>query len=221
MRGHRVFFALDNVQDDSKSIEGAQAYLSANYGAGSVVMVTARSLDVLKKLHLDETQCLEMPDLEEDDARALFLNHARVPTENEVSEDLVGACIDRCHFLKSNGSSRHYHPLALKVLAQQLGQESWMWAGQLYKIDTFNQSGDMNHPVFSILRTSFDSLKYEHQLIVMDVALFSPYVGMPSDYHSILEWLCMMHGESAEDMKHLVRVCNALDDFCFELYCPC
>lgn len=70
------FLALDNVKDNLKSIEAAQRFLKACYGSGSVVFVTARSLDVLKKLNLDESQCLEIPELEEGEARSLFLHSA-------------------------------------------------------------------------------------------------------------------------------------------------
>lgn len=72
-----IFLALDNVQADHKSIQIAQTYLTAGFGPGTIVLVTARSPDLLNlKLNLDETNCLEMPELKEDEARSLFLNFA-------------------------------------------------------------------------------------------------------------------------------------------------
>jgi hypothetical protein len=51
----RVFLALDNVSDESK--EQAKSYLEANFGGGSVVLVTARSLDQLQCLGIHKDHC--------------------------------------------------------------------------------------------------------------------------------------------------------------------
>ncbi|KAG0598142.1 hypothetical protein M758_12G049500 [Ceratodon purpureus] len=202
-----IFLALDNVHDDFKTLEVAQTYLKASYGSGSIVLVTARSLSVLKKLNLDEGNCLEMPELEENEAKTLFLSYADLPSRHEVDEGLLNDCIERCHFLKGDGRSRHYHPLALKVLGQQLGCNTTKWAAQLCNIDTFNQLKDRRHPVFSILRNSYDSLDRRLQMVFMDLALLvtdaydDPHTGWTRR-----DMLCKVHEAAVEDMKDMLEV---------------
>ncbi|KAG0554037.1 hypothetical protein KC19_12G058600 [Ceratodon purpureus] len=202
-----IFLALDNVHDDFKALEVAQTYLKASYGSGSVVLVTARSLSVLEKLNLDATNCLEMPELEENEAETLFLSYADLPSRHEVDEKLLEDCIERCHFLKGDGRSRHYHPLALKVLGQQLGSNTTKWAAQLCNIDTFNQLKDKTNPVYSILRNSYDSLDRKHQMVFMDLALL---VTPEYDNYEVgvtrRDMLCVVHEASVEDVKDMLEV---------------
>ena len=210
MLNQAIFLALDNVQDNHRSIEEARLYLKGHYGVGSVLLVTTRSLEVLKSLGLDERNCMEMPEMEEDEAKALFLYHVDLPCGNEVDEVLIKDCIKRCHFLKSNGNSKHYHPLALRVLGQQLGCNPTQWREELKKIDSFNQLGDMEHPIFSILRNSFDSLNHEYQLIFMDLALMVPFYEEWIDEYSKVTWLCMIYEESCKDMVNMVSVISRI-----------
>jgi hypothetical protein len=198
-----TFLVLDNVQDEPKSLEVAETYFKASYGCGSVVLVTARSLDVLKKLNLDECQCLEMPELEENEARSLFLSCVNLPSDHQVDEALLKDCIERCHFLKGDGKSRHYHPLALQVLGQQLGRNIKQWPAQLRSIDMFSHLNDTKHPIFSILRKSFDSLNHEQRMLFMDLAL-----NIPSDSGALgagfnkLDWLSMVYELPVEDVEN-------------------
>ncbi|KAG0598272.1 hypothetical protein M758_12G059800 [Ceratodon purpureus] len=202
-----IFLTLDNVHDDFKTLEVAKTYLKASYGSGSVVLVTARSLSVLKKLNLEATNCLEMPELEEDEAETLFLSYADLPSRHEVDEGLLKDCIERCHFLKGDGKSRHYHPLALKVLGQQLGFNTTKWAAQLRSIDTFNQLKDRRHPVFSILRNSYDSLDRKHQMVFMDLALVvPPAYDNPDIVGTRRDVLCYLHEAAVEDVKDMLEV---------------
>ncbi|KAG0598294.1 hypothetical protein M758_12G062000 [Ceratodon purpureus] len=202
-----IFLALDNVHDDFKALEVAQTYLKAGYGQGSVVLVTARSLSVLKKLNLHEGNCLEMPELEENEAETLFLSYADLPSRHEVDEELLKDCIERCHFLKGDGKSRHYHPLALKVLGQQLGCNTTKWAAQLRNIDTFNQLKDKRDPVFSILRNSYESLDRKHQMVFMDLALLvTPGYDNPGLGVTRRDMLCVVHEATVEDVKDMLEV---------------
>jgi hypothetical protein len=197
---------VDNVPDDYKSIQAARKYLKGGYGDGSIILVTARSINILMKLNLAENQCLEMPDLEEDEARSIFLNETSLLFENEVDDKLVRRCTQLCHFCKADGRRWHYHPLALKVLGQQLGSNIKMWEVQLSKIDTVNQLEDVENAIFHILRSSFASLNRKQQLIFMDLALFLNYFTHFA--WKKIEWLCMVHEESIEDMKDMVSVCS-------------
>ena len=74
IRQQQVFLALDNVWQ--QSIEEAKVYLRACLHHQSIVITTARSVDLLGRLNVDKNDCMEMPELEEEDARWLFLHHA-------------------------------------------------------------------------------------------------------------------------------------------------
>ena len=74
-------------------------------------------------------------------------------------------------------TSYHYHSLALDILKRELAwiDDSNEWKEQLDTIDKdiFNQSNKRNHhPIFSILKTSFNKLDKKDQLLFMDIVLF-------------------------------------------------
>jgi hypothetical protein len=66
-----VFLALDNVSDETK--EQAKSYLEANFGDGSVVLVTTCSMDQLQYLGVHNDNCFAMLELELEEAKSLFL----------------------------------------------------------------------------------------------------------------------------------------------------
>jgi hypothetical protein len=199
-----IFLSLDNMGDSSASIKEVKSYLSAILPPRSIVMVTARSKDSLMKTrYIDENNCMEMPDLDEEEAKSLFVKCADFESRIGIDDQLVQRCIKRCQFLKNNGSkSYHYHPLALHVLGSQLGFiDHKEWGAQLDNVDEdiFNASRDNEHPIFSILRKSFDTLAPEDQLLFMDVVLFLPrrkrffgfeYDGIDWD---MFKWLGKVH----------------------------
>ena len=197
----RVFLALDNVQDNYNSLKMAKSFLKTQYGLGSVVLVSACTLDVLKMVNLNESQCLEMPELEEGEARSLFLDYSNVlGCGHDVDDTLVRHCLQRCHFLKGDGKSRHYYPLALKILGEQFGWDSTSWEARLKTIDPFNQLEDSEHPVFCIFKNSYDSLNHKQQLLFMDLAF-----GQSNDDDTV-DILCLLHLERKEDMKAMVSI---------------
>ena len=203
-----VFLALDNVSDSLTIMAQAKSYLTLGYREGSIIVVTARSLDILGALKIRESDCLEMPELEEAEARCLFMHHANLPPD-EANKKSVFQHVERCRFRKGNGSSYHYHPLALKVLGLQVGFGFGSWMESEKAVDVFNdlRNGD-KHPVFSILRQSFDMLLPEDQLLFMDAALFSTASAVYSlerhgDY--IFRWLSMVHGINVDVLKKRVR----------------
>ncbi|KAG0569867.1 hypothetical protein KC19_6G122000 [Ceratodon purpureus] len=220
MQSNKVALAIDNVSRNSKICEEARKYLRLEYGQGSIVMVTARALGELEILGTMRGSCLAMPELVRDEARALFLYHAE--PKDAVDEGVVMQCINRCHFGKGDGKgSKHYHPLTLKVLGTQLvGRHPGEWNSQLEEEDVFNQLQEQENPVFSILRRSFDTLKFEYRMLFMDVALIDnkPKLSLSrrvydsndgvmrnSDYlstwYNMFEWLRMVHGISMEELK--------------------
>ncbi|KAG0570086.1 hypothetical protein KC19_6G137500 [Ceratodon purpureus] len=213
MPSNKVVLAIDNVSGNSKICEESLKYLRLEYGPGSIVTVTARALGELENLGIMSSSCLAMPELVRDEARALFLYHAE--PKDEVDEGVVMQCIYRCHFGKGDGKgSHHYHPLTLKVLGSQLvGRHPEDWKSQLEEEDVFNQRQEQEHPVFSILRRSFDTLKFEYRMLFMDVALFDigPFSRRNgviicnwdewTTWYNMFEWLRMVHGISTEELK--------------------
>jgi hypothetical protein len=218
----RVFLALDNVSDESK--EQAKSYLEANFGGGSVVLVTARSLDQLQCLGIHKDHCFAMLELELEEAKSLFLSYTRLK-KNEVDQELLEKCVERCYFfngLSSTSSSGgyHYHPLALRVLGSEVGDfirlDMTRQAAMLTRIVTFNLSRKKEHGVFSILRSSFDSLLEEDQLLFLLIALVLPLLLISEFSVSAMEWLGMVHGKEANDIEWMVSFAHTF--YCLRLF---
>ncbi|KAG0580767.1 hypothetical protein KC19_4G197800 [Ceratodon purpureus] len=209
-----VFLCLDNISDKPEFIRHATTYLKLGFAKGSVILVTARSLGELMCLNsnLHQSNCIIMPELEESEARTLFLNHAfsnkHAAAEVNNRPDLISSCVQRCYYLKGDGTF-HYHPLALQVLGELLGcvgYDSRLWEEHLQKIDMFSAELSGNdHPVFSILRTSYDSLSPEVQMLFMDITLFVPSPDCYNVDWNLYDWLCMVHGLRVDE---IIRQCT-------------
>ena len=223
IRWGTVFLAMDNLSESS--IDEAKKYVKVGYCPGSILMVTAWALEDLKYVGIDDCNCLAMPELKEEEARALFFFHAE-PKE-EVDKEVVMRCISRCRLFKGYINNSHYHPLALKVLGSQLAaQDPEEWESQLNEADVFSPRQKRENPGFSILRRSFDRLMDEDRLLFMDVALFNvggvrrssrglmgqlmgQFYGMSMN---ILDWLSIVHGSSVEAVKRRVSLFGAFVD---------
>lgn len=90
-----VFLALDNLLDSNASIKQVKRYLSAKLPSGSIVIVTTRSKDLLLNMrqYINENNCMEMPELNIEEATSLFVKSCEFEKENEVDERLI----ERCH----------------------------------------------------------------------------------------------------------------------------
>lgn len=80
-------------------------------------------------------------------------------------------------FLKGQGNSHHYHPLALEVLGRQFGSIYYDLeekAIHLADTDIFNKlwKWPNEHFVFSIWRRKFDMLWNEDQLVFINALSF-------------------------------------------------
>ena len=220
-----IFLALDNMSDSDASVSEVKRYLLAKLPPGSIVMVTARSKECLLRVrpHIDdESKCMEMPELTLEEAKSLFAKSSDLELRDDVDEGLVVKCVQRCYFEKNDGSgSFHYHPLALNVLGTGLSRltKAKEWADVLKSTDEdiFNPSRDQDHPVFSIMRKSFDTLSREDQMLFVDVAIFLPDLhGFHQRYfrnsrgvrlYKVYKWLALVHGmRSAKDVKRAVSV---------------
>ncbi|KAG0561405.1 hypothetical protein KC19_9G062400 [Ceratodon purpureus] len=213
-----IFLTLDNMSDLDASIAEVQLYLSARLPAGSIVIVTARSKDWLLRVrpYIDESNCMQMPELMLEEAKSLFVKSSAAKLRNDVDVKLILRCVKRCYFQKEDDTqSCHYHPLALDVLGRQLSRLTDLgeWVMLLDRIDedVFNQSRENNHPLFSILRKSFDALSSGDQMLFMDVALYLPKNDLDLreevDY-SVFEWLGMVHNFQRVD--DLIRALERL-----------
>ncbi|KAG0627859.1 hypothetical protein M758_2G233500 [Ceratodon purpureus] len=211
-----VFLALDNMSDQDASTSEVQSYLSGRLPTGSIVIVTARSKDwlLLVRPYMDDSKCMQMPELMLEEAKSLFAQSSNVHLRNCVDEKLILRCVKRCYFKKEDDSnSCHYHPLALDVLGRQLSRldlKEWVILLDRIDEDIFNQSRENNHPIFSILRKSFDALSPGNQLLLMDVALYLPNddSGFYDSAHSVFDWLRMVHNFQKVDdvMRALERL---------------
>ena len=217
-----VFLAIDNVTNDPAIIKQAKTYLGTKWSEGSVIIVTSRSLGDLMYLreYINESDCMEVPELTKDEAKSLFLNHANsannLNAKFEVDEQLVNRCLEKCCFSKGTSKDRHFIPLALEVLRDELahiGYDPQKCDAQLQKIDTFEREllSEKKHPIFSVLRTSYDSLPHDAQMLFMDVALFLPCEQYQSWYWgcylkcNLLDWLAMVHTLKVKDLLDEVR----------------
>ncbi|KAG0556588.1 hypothetical protein KC19_11G065200 [Ceratodon purpureus] len=221
---HKVFLAIGNVWDSSVSRDTGLTFLQAGFHCDSMVLVTARTRDILVRLGIDENHCMEMPELDKEEATKLFLHHA-LPYYSQLEgpqRDVVEQCVERCWFHKGGAVSTarfQYVPLAIKVLAGQLGESSkdpLDWREQMSK-PNFNLSQERVHPIFSILRTGYDSLSVTQQLLFMDVALFCPRPNsqLPRLFEigheaiipgNVFYWLSLLHNRSLSDTKEDLQI---------------
>lgn len=223
-----MFLALDNVQPDAELLEEARKYLTiwgqaeanASVGNGTIVIVTAQSIETLDKVGINSSNCLEMPDLVEEEARKLFLLYAAPDYDLKPEDDrYVRYCLRLCYFSKGESAGKHYHPLALTALGNQLQSDEpdpSSWEKELSRDDVFNQMHvEGGHPIFRILRRGFDMLHPDDQLLFVDVVLFRPdrwgnlFRGTSNDHGAnISDWLLLVHPRFSDrdSLKKGVRV---------------
>ncbi|KAG0602541.1 hypothetical protein M758_10G021400 [Ceratodon purpureus] len=204
-----AFLALDNLWDDSMSLEHARMFLhQAAFPEGSVVMVTARTLRTLGYLGIDKSQCFEVPELSKVDVRNLFLYHAANGRQyaNKGDIDMIDACVSRCYFRKSEKQGRHYLPLAVKVLGMHmgsLGSDPKQWLESLPRVKDFDLHYAEENPVFGVIRLNYDRLSTEEQVLFMDMVCYCPkfnFVYPDTYWSSLREWLGLVHRKKWEEI---------------------
>ena len=211
---HKVFLALDNVTDAPEILEEVLWYLSVSYGVGSMILVTSRSLEVLlSELQIAKYHCLEVPNLNETEAISLFLQADKPNKHLELSsysddEQLRVVEGVRIALFPRKLRQEQFHPLALKALAAKLGKlidKPVQWRKTLENLD-LKITQHTDHPIFSILGSSFEMLPEEEKLIFMDVALFKPSCAIVEE--DICKWLCLVHGLTYKDIEEHVSFTN-------------
>ncbi|KAG0584041.1 hypothetical protein KC19_3G180800 [Ceratodon purpureus] len=220
MSKQKIFLAIDNVWDDSKSIEDAKMYLQTNYHEGSVVLVTSRSLKTLTYLGIKESHCFEMPGLEFQDAKDLFIQHAAYGIKFSKFDDIcaINKCVALCYFKKGDDKGGHYLPLALKALGMQLGclgRNPLEWVKALPKAKDFNYLQEEQNPVFSILRSSFDRLRPMDQSLFMDLIIYYPtrqdlmkwlsLIIYNPKRQDLMEWLGLLYNQDLREIESRVQ----------------
>lgn len=221
LQRQKVFLVLDNVWENQ--IDDVCRFLQASYKDGSKVLVTSRSLSVLKTLSISKSGCLEMPKLKEEDAINIFLHYVGLCKPiNDNDEKIIKICVRRCQFFTMDlvgglqcceYDSGQYFPLALKVFGSHLRSISAVdpskWMESLKKLDShkFNPSKERQHPIYHILRHGYDALCAEEKSIFLDLALFVPKFGrwpIEKPLTRVQEWLSTIHRKSQADLEESV-----------------
>ncbi|KAG0606386.1 hypothetical protein M758_9G137000 [Ceratodon purpureus] len=200
-----AFLALDNLWDDSASIEHARMFLQeAAFPEGSVVMVAARTLRTLKYLGIDKSQCFEVPELSKVDARNLFLYHAANGSQyvDKGDIEMIDLCVSRCYFRKGEKQGCHYLPLAVKVLGMHLGSlgsDPKQWLESLPRVRDFDLHSSEENPVFGVIRLNYDRLTPGEQTLFMDIVCYYPWFEEDYDLR-LREWLGLVHRKKWEEI---------------------
>ncbi|KAG0559495.1 hypothetical protein KC19_10G109500 [Ceratodon purpureus] len=115
-----VFLALDNLLDSNAAFKQVKRYLSAKLPSGSIVMVTTRSKDLLLNMrqYFNQNNCMEMPELNIEEATSLFVKSSEFEKEGDDDARLIERCVMRCCFRKDdpcrsendNNNCNHNYP---------------------------------------------------------------------------------------------------------------
>lgn len=171
---------VDNVSDNQTIFEEARTLLTLPFKEGSLILVTARSCIVLEKLRIPKKATMRVPALSPSEAQTLFSQHAGCDPRSltDGQKRAMESFVERCNFGVEGMASQEYHPLALKVLGTRVGANPEEW--QNIRIDFKHYENEETHPIFSILRSSYDAMKRGYQKLFLDIALFGRDVNSVS-----------------------------------------
>lgn len=166
----RICLVIDNALDNLSFLEEAKTYLTLPFAKDNLVLVTARSIDVMRKLKISSSACMRIPTLKRNEVIFLFSHHTSCDISNLSSRgyDTLEKLVEQCPFQVEDMSTSEYHPLALKVLGSQVGVDIEGWQHIVRK----HCSTENIHPIFSILRSSYDLLRPQYQRMYLDLALY-------------------------------------------------
>eukprot|EP01018_Ginkgo_biloba_P033964 Gb_01384 [translate_table: standard] len=222
MYSQKVFLALDNVSENEKSLQEARSFLRVGFRIGSMVLVTARSLPVLLELlgNASQTNCVALPDLLEEEATDILLQRA-LPDLEGLSltvdqQEIIQHCTSSCKFKRDIATANtyigvpgyeineyQYHPLALNAIGAQLGSNPNSWKERAARLN-FKRSRDNEHPIFSVLESSFQTLPSErHRQIFLDIALYVPF--NLDTIQEICQWLTLMYEETPDGIMEMLE----------------
>ena len=206
---HRLFLVVDNVWDQQHSREEARSFLSLPFKKGSVVLVTARSIEILNLFDniIPRENCFSTPFLDTDAATNLFLNAVGgktlsdlEPKKQTLTLTFVRSC---CFSLPGPLCGGEYHPLALRVLGGYVGQYTGPWED--IKVD-FKSVGENEKidPLFSVLEIGWEALSTKCRSLFLDVVHFSELrlFGREEDYFR--KWYCTIYNEENANVREWV-----------------
>ncbi|KAH7281856.1 hypothetical protein KP509_36G066600 [Ceratopteris richardii] len=206
LKGINALIVLDDVDHESH-IDALYRPL-CTLGAKSVVVITTRNRDSLKREQL--TEIYEMQELDKESSERLFHWHAFLKPEapahlKTVSQDVIAACKGL--------------PLSLKVIGSYLyGHESEsdisLWE------ESFRHLQE-NEDIFGVLRISYDHLRGNEKEAFLDICCF--LIGKLEDYVCIFLEGCYGMGQTllnvlksrslvSTDAEGLIRVHDQLRD---------
>jgi hypothetical protein len=217
---YKVFLAIDNVWGEDLSLEQAECLLGMGFHPDSLVIITSRNREHLEWLGIHKECCFEMPELDKGDATAVLLQSAAPGCDIQSMTDdqrvAVAKVVERCFLAKGpisdTGSEKHYVPLALEVLGRQLrlplGGSSKKLTQWVDKLD-LKWSDQRQHPIFSVLRLSYDNLpSSKHKRIFLDVALCAPRKqdNTSASVNEVCKWLSMVYCVGGDEILEFVSV---------------
>jgi hypothetical protein len=175
---HRLFLVVDNVWDQQNSREEARSFLSLPFKKGSVVLVTARSIEILnlfKNMEIPWKECFSTPFLDTHTATNLFLNSPGYKSLSELEpkeKALTTTFVDSCQFsLRDSLGGGEYHPLALRVLGGYVGQYMGPWENIKIDFKSFGEN-EKKDPLFSVLEIGWEGLSTECRSLFLDIVQF-------------------------------------------------
>ena len=207
---HRLFLVVDNVWDQQDLIKEARSFLSLPFKEGSVVLVTARSMEILNLLKniIPRENCFSTPFLDTDAATNLFLNAVGDKTfskldlnKQTLTKTFVRSC---CFSLPDSYYGQEYHPLALRVLGRYVGQYPGPWENIKVDFISMGENEEID-PLFSMLEIAWEPLATKCRSLFLDVVHFSEtrqiFQRSEDDF---LKWYCAISNEEHANVHHWV-----------------
>ena len=217
---HRLFLVVDNVWDQQHSREEARSYLSLPFKKGSVVLVTARSIETLNLFEniIPWESCFSTPFLDKDAATNLFLNAVGDKTLLELElkkQKLTKTFVESCCFaLPDSYYGQEYHPLALEVLGRYVGLYPGRWEDIKVDFKSVGENENIN-PLFSVLEIGWKELSMECRSLFLDVVHFSETRLFGTEEVDFRKWYCTIYKEEDASVCEWVSPCLYLHVFLF------
>lgn len=219
--GTRKFLAVDNIQDSLRSRQEAENYLKW-LSPESYIIITSRSQDNLLPV-IRELYCKPIPNLEKEEAMALFLKIAAPEIDRKSINDqewILRRCLQLCFFSPNgdggntvNGESGHYHPLALQAVASYLRgrcteQDPILcWEKVLKDSDIILTQSPGSMDILGTLGLGFKDLDKSSKQLFIDVALFAP---PPLEEGDTFNWLVSIHHRKPQIIRDEVGLLSLL-----------
>ncbi|GLJ23430.1 hypothetical protein SUGI_0443460 [Cryptomeria japonica] len=211
---YKGFLVVDNIGDERESIDEARNLLDAGFGEGSMILLTARSPNILKSVIPEiENSIVPVPALNEDEAIAVLMDLPLEKVFELSSEQKHNArkCAQSCLFRRQGWEEGNYNnPLALKTYGAYLRDKFTCDSSKWVQIPEFSQYSvkyEAHQNIFAIFELSFNGLYRRHLKIFMLLNLYLPQSRNYRDYKSfdeIRKWLalvCCNENENEESIR--------------------